>query len=109
MYESKLDSAVIGYKEAFKLVDYVHFSILSYVKILLENKSDDCLKKFYIEKLDLCKPSSELDNVLDSLKKEDQRIRGDLLMAARNTYLKSLPSESFPKMIFQKYITHVIN
>ena len=87
-YEGKLDSAILDYKVAFKLVDYVHLSVISDVQSLLEIKSDDSLKKYNFAKIALYKPSHELDNVLDSLKNEDQRIRGDVLMAARNTYLK---------------------
>lgn len=79
-YENKPDSAIIYYKYAFSLVDYIYTNDLNKAQKLAKKTGDDSLVTFTQNKMDsYYKPdiyNSEYKRLVDSLSIEDQRIRG---------------------------------
>ena len=91
------DSLTIFLKQAFSLVDYILIEDLKYGKSIAKKYKDEellniCTKAMASSKTYL---NIELKAQLDSIGKEDQRIRGSKYYKAKNYYRKCLNDTTF--------------
>lgn len=88
----KLDSAIITYEDAFILKKYVHTSYLQKVLKLSKEKKDEVRVRKYTSQINtqLKGTKLELIPIIDSLLREDQRIRSNKHYKASKYYWKCL-------------------
>lgn len=91
-YEKKLDSALVLYKQAFELVDYIHINNLKAANKIAKKLKDKSFDKFTSDKI---KSFNNEDNInknyqkiIDSIAIEDQRVRNNKYYQAKQVYYK---------------------
>lgn len=91
-YEEKLDSALILYKQSFELVDYIHIKNLKAAQKIAKKLKDKSFYKFTSDKINQINKGSSINNeyrlIIDSLSREDQRVRGNKYSDAQQVYYK---------------------
>lgn len=89
-YEQKLDSALILYKQAFNLVNYIHLNNLKTANKIAKKVKDKSFDKFTSDKIKNYNTQSNFNNnyqkIIDSIAVEDQKVRGDKYDRARQVY-----------------------
>lgn len=102
-YEQKLDSALLLYKQAFKLVDYIHIKNLKAANKIAKKLKDKSFDKFTSDKI---KSFNNEDNInknyqkiIDSIAIEDQRVRDDKYYQAKQVYYKYIKDSLSNKTI----------
>lgn len=89
-YEKKLDSALILYKQAFNLVNYIHLNNLKTANKIAKKVKDKSFDKFTSDKIKNYNTQSNFNNnyqkIIDSIAIEDQKVRGDKYGRARQVY-----------------------
>lgn len=89
-YEQKLDSALLLYKQAFKLVDYIHIKNLKAANKIAIKLKDKSFDKFTSDKIKSFNNEDDFNNnyqkIIDSIFIEDQNVRGDEQYRARQVY-----------------------
>lgn len=89
-YEQKLDSALLLYKQAFKLVDYIHIKNLKAANKIAIKLKDKSFDKFTSDKIKSFNNEDDFNNnyqkIIDSIFIEDQNVRDDEHYRARQVY-----------------------
>jgi hypothetical protein len=95
--ENKIDSASIAYQQAFSKVDYVHNNHLKKAAKVEKKNGNTEKAKEYLDLIEKHKKSinNELKRQIDSLGKEDQRVRTNHYAKARDYYYKCISDSSF--------------
>lgn len=95
--EKNFDSASVAFQQAFNKVDYVHNDYLKIAAKVEKKRGNSEKAKEYIDLFDRHNNSLnlELKRQIDSLGKEDQRVRSSKYMKARNYYYKCMYDTTF--------------
>jgi len=95
--EKNIDSASVAFQEAFKKVDYVHNDYLRIAAKVEKKKGNPEKAREYLNLIDKHKSSvnNKLKSQIDSLGKEDQRVRANKFIKARDYYYKCINDTTF--------------
>lgn len=95
--KKNIDSASAVYKNAFSKVDYVHNKFLKQAAKVEKKKGNKKKARAYLSEINSHNQSIAIPykKLIDSLSREDQRVRGSKYMKARDYYYKSLYDTSF--------------
>ncbi len=97
----KNDSALLSYEKAFEKVSYVHVRNLFAAKQLAKKLKQKDKAEMYHERIKANRKgiNKTYKKIIDSLSKEDQRIRGKKYVNAQQVYYKTLKDSSADKTL----------
>ena len=100
-YENKIDSALLLYNQAFKLVDYIHIKNLNYANKFATKIKNDSLLVFCKSRIEDYSKGNNINtkyiSIIDSLSIEDQRVRRDNYAEAKYVYYESINDSTLNK------------
>ncbi|PIQ15186.1 MAG: hypothetical protein COW67_09795 [Flavobacteriales bacterium CG18_big_fil_WC_8_21_14_2_50_32_9] len=102
-YEQKLDSALVFYKQAFELVDYIHIKNLKAANKIAKKLKDKPFYKITSDKIKSFNNQSNFNNnyrkIIDSIAVEDQIVRSNKYYQAQQVYYKYMKDSLSNKTI----------